>query len=198
MNLSSVTHHFASPSMERAVEGATLSGAHDADFWRGCATPFVSMNTYAESKFAMILFTQVLNEKFGSQGLRAVSCDPGLVNSDIWRDSSPMWLKIYDMLFLTTKQGSNTSLASAVGNLPKDALYLRRYWQPGKRKVLSNSKAMPWLCDPPGPHPIMEQMGIHVGFAVTDCRLPPSPESCYALWNVCEELVGLKIKETLK
>jgi len=194
VNLSSVTHHFASPSMERAAEGTTLSGAHDADFWRGCATPFVSGNTYAESKFAMILFTQVLNEKFGSQGLRAVSCDPGSVNSDIWRGAPPMVLKIIDMLFLSTKQGSSTSLASAVGDLPKDALYLQPYWQPGKRKVLSNSKAMPWLWYP-RPHPITEMMGVYVGFAVTDCRLPPSPESRYALWNVCEELVGLEAKE---
>eukprot|EP00551_Chaetoceros_affinis_P017974 CAMPEP_0203719136 /NCGR_PEP_ID=MMETSP0092-20131115/3250_1 /ASSEMBLY_ACC=CAM_ASM_001090 /TAXON_ID=426623 /ORGANISM="Chaetoceros affinis, Strain CCMP159" /LENGTH=442 /DNA_ID=CAMNT_0050598467 /DNA_START=29 /DNA_END=1357 /DNA_ORIENTATION=- len=196
VNLSSATHHFASPNTERA-EGATMSGAHDEDFWRGCATPFVSGNTYAESKFAMILFTQVLNEKFGSQGLRAVSCDPGSVSSDMWRGAPPMVLKIIDMLMLSTKQGSSTSLASAVGDLPKDALFLQPYWQPGKCKVLSNSKAMPWLWYP-RPNPITEMSGIYVGFAVTDCRLPPSPESRYALWNVCEELVGLKTKETLK
>lgn len=231
VNLSSVTHHFASASTQRA-EGIKVSGVHDAEFWKGCATPNVSGATYFESKvrqalklydlflfaavqvplciimiisyrvllfimstflkLAMIVFTQELNERYASLGLRAVAVNPGSVASDIWRGYPPLALKIIKQIFLTIKQGSSTSVAAAIGDLPQDALYLQPYYQPWGKKVFSNSKSSPYLWYSL-PHPITETMGPYVGFAVTDCRLPPR-ESRSALWNVCEEIVGLKEK----
>jgi len=195
VNLASVTHNYASAHREwYNKEVAVTAGVHDEDYWRACATPFASYWAYPESKLAMILFTQTLNEKYGAQGLRAISCDPGSVFSDIWKSLPQSVQELYKRLFLTTKQGSSTSVAGAVGDLPKGALFLQPYWQPlGKRKVKSNSGSMSWLWFS-RPHPITAVLGPYVGFAVTDCGLPLKSDSHRALWNVCEELVGLKDK----
>lgn len=197
VNLSSVTHHFASANLERTNdgEGGSRSGVHDEEWWRGCTIPGVSLNTYAESKLAALMFTQGLNERFGKKGLRAVSANPGSVYSDIWRDAPSWEQKLYRKILLTTKQGSTASLASAVGDLPKDAVYVQPYWQPwGKRKIAadSNSSFRNWYSMPI--QPATEMGGVYVGFAVTDCRLPKYTGSSIALWNICEEIVGLKEK----
>lgn len=84
VNLSSVTHHFVRPDEKRSngmeekgelQEEATMNH----DWWKGCATPGVSTNTYKESKLAAILFTQELNKRYSKHGLRAVTVNPGAV-----------------------------------------------------------------------------------------------------------------------
>ena len=189
VNLSSVTHHFADAS-EKRRDGVQTSGKHDEEWWRGCAKPFVSNNTYKESKMAALLLTQELNKRYGSQGLRAVSANPGSVNSDIWRNYPSYMMKVHDMIYLTAKQGSSTSFAAAVGDLPKEAIYLQPYWQPWGKKCKESSVPSfhEWFSLPV---PFSEMMGPYIGYAITDCRLP-SPEASTAMWNVCEELVGLK------
>lgn len=193
VNLSSVTHHFAGAS-EKRTNGVQTSGKHDEEWWRGCAKPFVSNNTYKESKMAALLLTEELNKRYSSQGLRAVSVNPGSVNSDIWRNFPSYMIKVHDMIYLTSKQGSTTSFAAAVGDLPKGAVYLQPYWQPwGKqsKSEVSRPSFCEWFSLPV--LPFSEMMGPYVGYAITDCRLPSS-EASVAMWNVCEELVGLKEK----
>ena len=196
VNLSSVCHHFASPCEER--KGGSGSMAFDADWWRDTATIHVSNNTYKESKLASLIFTRELNKRFNSMGLRAIACNPGSVNSDIWR-KSPKWVvNMFKHVYLDTKQGSSTSLAAAIGNIPKGAIYLQPYWQPfslkesAKKPVPSSFKQ--WYSTP---HPSFEMLGPYVGFAVTEPRLPYNlDEVCApALWSVSEELVGIKKRD---
>jgi len=194
VNLSSVTHHFAGASEERKGDSVP-SGTHDEYWWRGCVLPSVSENTYKESKMAALLLTQELNNRYGSEGLRAVSANPGSVNSDIWRGYPKFMMKVHDLIYLTPNQGATTSIAAAVGDLPKSAVYLQPYWQPwGKRKLLPKANATSFSDCYSLPVPFTEMMGIYIGYAVTDCRLPPYRSST-AMWNVCEDLVGLKKKE---
>lgn len=206
VNLSSVTHHFAHADEERRYESELTSksnsanvhssgakGIHDAKWWKGCAIPGISSNTYKESKFAAVLFTNELNIRFGRDGVRAVAVNPGAVNSDIWRTSPKFSMEnIVRHLYLTSKQGSSTSIAGAVGNLPIGAVYLQPYWLPQPNAVLvtarHESSFFRWYkC----PFPVFEAMGPYIGHAVTDPRLPDdSDTSSVALWDVCEDLVG--------
>lgn len=170
VNLSSVTHHF--------------SGCYDTkkeaeDWWRRCTHSI--KNTYKESKLAAILFTKELNQRYGCMGLRAISVNPGSVNSDIWRNYPAAIRRIKKLFYLTPKEGSTTSLAAAVTDLPKDALYLQPYWQPwGKKSELCYRL----------PIPFTEMLGIYIGYAVTDCRLPPYHDAPSALWNVLEVITS--------
>lgn len=197
VNLSSVTHHFAHADEERESNSGTYhsgtKGGHDAEWWRGCATPGISDNTYKESKLAAIIFTNELNQRFGRDGVRAVAVNPGAVNSDIWRTCPKFSMaNVARHLYLTTKQGSSTSVAAAVGNLPIGAVYLQPYWQPQANAVSmtepQESSFYRWYkCT----FPVFESMGPYIGHAVTDPRLPDDVgASSAALWNVCEDLVG--------
>ena len=80
VNLSSVTHHFARADEVRTqTEVMNQSGRHDEEWWKGCATFGVSENTYKESKLASALFTLELNKRYGKEGLRAMTANPGAV-----------------------------------------------------------------------------------------------------------------------
>ena len=80
VNLSSVTHHFVRPDETRIINGNEIqSQTMNHDWWKGCATPGVSTNTYKESKLASILFTHELNKRYSKNGLRAVTVNPGAV-----------------------------------------------------------------------------------------------------------------------
>ena len=190
VNLSSVMHHFAKAS-EKRKNGVETYGVHDEKWWKGSSQPSTSRNVYAESKMAALLLTEELNERYGEQGLRAVSANPGAVNSDIWRNYPSYMMRIHDVIYLTSKQGSSTSFAASVGVLPKGAIYLQPYWQPWGRKPSSisnsNSSFARWF---KLPVPFTEMLGLYIGHAITECRLPPK-ESSLAMWNVCEEIVGL-------
>ena len=123
VNLSSVTHHFAGASEERR-NGVKTHGIHNEEWWRGCTEPTVSENTYKESKMAALLLTHELNRRYSNQGLRAVSVNPGAVNSDIWRDFPAFMMKVHDMIYLTSKQGSRPSYAAAIGDCKCVTIYL--------------------------------------------------------------------------
>ena len=190
VNLSSVTHHFAN-AREKRTDGVQTHGIHDEQWWRGCAEPNISNNTYKESKMAALLLTQELNRRFGSQGLRAISVNPGSVNSDIWRNYPSYMMKVHDKIYLTSKEGSSTSIAAAVGKLPKEATYLQPYWQPWGKRRIEGRGSMSFRNWYSLPIPFTEMLGVYIGYAVTDCRLP-HPDAALAMWNVCEDLVGLK------
>jgi len=203
VNLSSVTHHYAHADEERqhglqrnsnsATCRSGTKGIHDAAWWRGCATPGVSNNTYKESKLAANIFTNELNQRFRRDGIRAVAVNPGAVNSDIWRTSPKFSMaNAVRHLYLTSKQGSSTSVAAAVGNLPIGAVYLQPYWQPQSNAVsMTEQKESSFYRCYKCPHPVFESMGPYIGHAVTDPRLPDDcGASSAALWDVCEDLVG--------
>jgi NAD(P)-dependent dehydrogenase (short-subunit alcohol dehydrogenase family) len=192
VNLSSVCHHFASPCEER--KGGSGSNSFNADWWRDTATINVSQNTYKESKLASLIFTHELNKRFGAKGLRAVSCNPGAVNSDIWRNYPASVVKIFKRIYLNSKQGSSTSLAAAIGNVPEGAIYLQPYLQPFsvKEKLQRGvSSFRRWYSTP---HPLFEMLGPYVGYAVTEPRLPDNIDDVCgpSMWEVSDELVGLK------
>ena len=195
---SSVTHHFASCNEPRnGSEYGNKTGKHDHAWWKATATPDVSGNTYKESKLAALVFTHALNKRYENKGLRAISVNPGSVNSDIWRNYPRYMDKIHRAIYLNSKQGASTSIAAAVGNLPKGAVYLQPYWQPfckiiSKVSELRGSFGKMWYSIP---IPFMEMLGPYIGYAITEPRLPVDVDgSAVALWDVCEELTGLEEK----
>jgi len=191
----SVTHHFASCNEERnGAEYKNKTGKHDHAWWKATATVNVSDNTYKESKLAALVFTHALNKRFEGEGLRAVSCNPGSVNSDIWRNYPKFMQAVHEIIYLNRKQGAATSIAAAVGNLPKGAVYLQPYWQPFRNiraKALEVTLSFRlWYSVP---MPFSEMLGLYIGYAVTEPRLPVDVnDSAVALWEVCEDLVGLE------
>uniref|UniRef100_A0A7S3PUK1 Protochlorophyllide reductase n=1 Tax=Chaetoceros debilis TaxID=122233 RepID=A0A7S3PUK1_9STRA len=195
VNLSSVTHHFANCNEVRHNVPPNATRKHDKTWWKHTALPNVSDNTYKESKLAALVFTHELNKRYGSQGLRAVSANPGSVNSDIWRDFPRHMQIIHNLIYLNSKQGAQTSIAGAVGKLPLNAVYLQPYWQPntdGRDKDMRRSGSKTafrrWFSVPV---PFIEMLGVYCGFACTEPRLPTHINaSASDLWDVCEELVG--------
>lgn len=205
VNLSSVTHHYA-PANERPIVDNVDESAksvpldnniHDKMFWLSSAMCGLSAGTYRESKLASILFTMELNKRYGSKGIRSIAANPGSVSSDIWRNESKLKQKIYSMVYLTTQQGSSTSIAAAVGVIPvisKDAFYIQPYWQPRSQAVASNLINSSFRQRYKLPFPVTEMLGPYVGHAVTEPRLPNDGyngyESSNALWEVCDKLTS--------
>lgn len=169
VNLSSVTHHFC---------GTNKNSPHDESWWTQQAT-YDEKSAYKPSKLAAILFSMELNRRYGSKGLRSMAVNPGSVLSDIWRDY-PRWLVfLFSLLYINPKKGSTTSVAAAVGEFPKEALYLQPYWLFNKNKV---------------PFPAMEMLGPYVGYEITKPRLPndgtEGSATAQVMWKVSEKLVG--------
>eukprot|EP00984_Skeletonema_dohrnii_P007672 scaffold2799_cov117-Skeletonema_dohrnii-CCMP3373.AAC.14 len=201
VNLSSVTHHFA-PSNERihpndrSSDLSENNGIHDKNFWLGSSTPGVSAATYRESKLASILFTIELNKRYGGGGekgsVRSVAVSPGSVSSDIWRNESALTQKIYRMVYLTPKQGSSTSIAGSIGNLPIDAIYLQPYWHPFMRRMHSTIQS--FQRSYPLSFPMFEMLGPYIGHSVSVPRLPADGcggyKSSGQLWDACEGLTA--------
>ena len=192
VNLSSVTHHFASCLEERTIENndiALMSSEHNREWWNGCAMPDVSGNVYKESKLAMAVFTNELNNRYSQQGVRAISANPGSVSSDIWRKKPKYMQKLYRLLYLSAKAGSTTSVAAAVGRLPQDAVYLQPYWQPFRqhsRKKGKTSFGKKYSV----PLPFTEMLGPYIGYAVTNPRLPSNVDSSSSqLWDAFDDIV---------
>ena len=122
VNLSSVMHHYADGGGE----------PHSQDYWKRIAMydETREQSAYTPSKLAALLFSLELNRRYGSKGLRSIAVNPGAVNSDIWRNK-PRWLvAIFRLLYLTSKQGSYTSVAAATEDFPLDVQYLQPYWLP--------------------------------------------------------------------
>ncbi|KAL7537105.1 hypothetical protein ACHAXR_009170 [Thalassiosira sp. AJA248-18] len=195
VNLSSVTHHFA-PANECTFVNTDSSKKrplnneiHDQHFWLSSAIPGLSSGTYRESKLASILFSMEINKRYGDRGIRSIAVNPGSVSSDIWRDDSDLMQRAYKLVYLSPQQGSSTSIAGAIGAMPKDAIYLQPYWQP-RQKRQSRLSVRRWYSLP---FPMTEMLGPYVGHAITEPRLPLDGcggyKSSEALWNVCEKLI---------
>jgi NAD(P)-dependent dehydrogenase (short-subunit alcohol dehydrogenase family) len=169
INLSSVMHHFCQ------------ADRHDEIYWRKNSLFGVNEgSSYSASKLAALLFSIELNKRYKSKGLRSIAVNPGAVNSDIWRDY-PRWLvAIFDKIYLNNKQGSYTSVAASVVDLPDDVIYLQPYHQ------VQASTA---------PFPPFEMLGPFVGYQAVTPRLPNDGAkgglTSQALWKVSEELTKI-------
>ena len=129
-------------------------------------------------------------------------------NSDIWRNYSPLMKKLYRIFYLTSKQGSTTSVAASIMNFENtnsssDVIYLQPYLLPSLKFLRRRNFAK----KPRPPYPMFEMLGPYHGYVRTQPRLPRSPSSsgedgngnddeakqaCQSLFTVCEELTGCK------
>lgn len=200
VNLSSVTHHFCPATEPRPSgdKGTPGNGIHDEEFWKGSATLGVSGNSYRESKLAALLLTMELNRRYGEKGIRSVAVNPGSVMSDIWRNYPKIQVLLFRLFYISSLVGSRPSVAAAIGNLPKDALYLQPYWQPWflrPRSKEAETKPVPQSFRQAYgvQFPVCEMLGPVVGPTVTDPRLPDDGHggkaSAAAFWDACEEIV---------
>lgn len=78
------------------------------------------------------------------------------------------------MLFLSTKQGSHTSVVAAT-TTDRHETYLQPYWLP---------KFMTGVA-----FPVFELMGPFVGSRYTEPRLPPNADAAgKAMWAACHQI----------
>lgn len=110
---------------------------------------------------------------------------------------------VFGWIYLNSKQGSETSVAAAVGDFPEDAIYLQPYWQPPSLGDLfghNDSSGANAIVNPTSntygvQFPAWEMLGPFIGHAVTKPRLPQDggavegQDSAIALWTACESLV---------
>lgn len=104
---------------------------------------------------------------------------------------------MFSIFFLTTKQGAQTSIAGAVGKLPKDTTYLQPYWLPfqQKKKEQDIIKNLSFARRYALAFPMFEFMGPYIGHAVTEPRLPKEAGKCaIAFWDACEKIIEMKSK----
>jgi len=145
---------------------------------------------YAPSKLAALLFSIELNRRYQeSAGLRSIAVNPGSVNSDIWRNYPSVMKAIFTKIYLSSEQGSTTSVAASVMHFDQDVVYLQPYWLPhSARKHIQSSNTSP--C----PFPMFEMLGPYVGYRPTQPRLPVDGglKAANSLFTVCEELTGCR------
>ena len=111
-------------------------------------------------------------------------------NSDIWRNYPKLMRTLYRLLYLTTKQGSSTSVAASVmefSDVSSDAIYLQPYRLPSLNFLRRKKRQST-------PHPMFEMLGPYQGYVVSKPRLPGDDgiRACQSLFSVCEELAGCK------
>lgn len=205
INLSSVMHQF---SKGDSLGGNRFESIESQDYWRRRAL-FTEKNApdnrYAASKLAAILHSAELNRRYGDKHLTAVAVNPGGVNSDIWR-GFPMWVRrhVFDKVFLTTEEGSETIIAAAIRDDLKvdkeNIIYLQPYINPfrifGGRWFADSSSLQSGTVNSSvrrGPMPTYAEMaGPYVGHLPTIPCLPANAEaSAGALWQVSEQLTKL-------
>ena len=207
INLSSAMHHF---SKGDALEGNGFESVASPDYWKRRAmysekdTPD---NLYSATKLAAILHSVELNRRYSDKNLMSIACDPGGVNSNIWR-GFPLWVRrhVFDKLYLTTEEGSEPIIAAAIRDdltLDKEnsIIYLQPYANPflifGGRFFAdsSSSRSVATLTSSSrqGPMPPFAEMhGPYVGHLPTIPRLPKNTEAAAeTLWNVSEQLTKL-------
>jgi len=183
VNLSSVMHHFC----------GGVGDLTDCQVWKRTAKAESAQNAYALSKLAALLFTGELNRRYGGGKILSIAVNPGVVNSDIWRDYPRILAPLQSLLYLNSVQGSHTSVAACV--LPEDHVdisaaavdddehhfypYLQPYWLPVA--AWDNGRLFPAL----------EVMGPYQGYRRTRPRLPvDSLGAGQALWEAAQELTG--------
>jgi NAD(P)-dependent dehydrogenase (short-subunit alcohol dehydrogenase family) len=164
VNLSSVTHRFASRDVTLAASGA------------------VESKGYENSKLAMAMFTRELRRRLAGSRVLATAANPGFVASDIWRALhavpviGSVWQRLCGAFALTTAQGAAVSVAAATAPPPAsedDALYLQPYWLP-------LGIALPF-----------EMIGPFAGARPARSALPADePAQSRELWRLCEGLAA--------
>uniref|UniRef100_A0A7S2U1R6 Protochlorophyllide reductase n=1 Tax=Lotharella oceanica TaxID=641309 RepID=A0A7S2U1R6_9EUKA len=187
VNLSSVMHHFGNTN------------------WSECLIPQGPVSsTYCSSKLAMAMLTHAINLRVGDEekrrgaeragekgaemagkcpGVRAISANPGAVHSNIWRFCPNLLMPVINFImmlfFLTNHQGCTTSVACAVGEVPRDEDYLQPYFMP-------DSWRLPF-----------EVCGPYVGYMGMKPRYPPDIDAeAKRLWKESEVAVRRALLET--
>jgi NAD(P)-dependent dehydrogenase (short-subunit alcohol dehydrogenase family) len=214
INLSSAMHHF---SKGDALEENGFESVASPDYWKRRAMyseKDIPDNLYSATKLAAILHSVELNRRYGDKNLTSIACNPGAVNSDIWR-GFPLWVRrhVFDKIYLTTEEGSEPIIAAAIRDdltLDKEngmanngrgaIIYLQPYANPfsifGGRLFADSSSsrsATVTSSSRQGPMPpFAEMLGPYVGHLPTVPRLPKNTEAAAeTLWNVSEQLTKL-------
>ena len=100
--------------------------------------------------------------------------------------------KLFSKIYLTSKQGSSTSVAASVVDFDDSVTYLQPYWLPSSKD--ENDIA---AC----PYPMFEMLGPYIGYQATQPRLPDpaaTRQACESLFAVCEELTDCKFPATIE
>ena len=85
----------------------------DFDALRQSASSFVSLQEYAVSKLANVLYTKELARRFGPQQITALSLHPGVIATDIWRAMPRPVGWLLGKSLPGPKQGAETSVFCA-------------------------------------------------------------------------------------
>ncbi|GMH68875.1 hypothetical protein TrRE_jg6098, partial [Triparma retinervis] len=137
-----------------------------------------------------VVFTNALNTKYGSSGLRSIAVNPGAVNSDIWRTFNPTLRKYvlgpaFSLVYLTPSQGSTPVVAAAtLDGFEDDVIYLQPYWLPFNGRGEGGEGERRYGMT----HPGFEMLGVHVGYASVEPRVPEGGGE--GLWKASVRLVG--------
>ena len=112
-------------------------------------------------------------------------------NSDIWRGFPRFMIFLFNLIYLSNRQGCQTSVAAAVdGSLEDDVLYLQPYKIPGWycRRTSTTTKSNILGV----PFPPVEALGPFLGSCPTEPRMfeDGGVRAAAALWKTCEELTG--------
>uniref|UniRef100_A0A7S0HAC3 Uncharacterized protein n=1 Tax=Hanusia phi TaxID=3032 RepID=A0A7S0HAC3_9CRYP len=164
VNLSSVTHHWGSRDVSRAVSSKKYP------------------RQYQNSKLAMVHLTAELQRQYADTKVSSVAVNPGFVASDIWRglDKDSLAGRTFRaamaILALDTKQGAATSVAGAC--MPDEEIcsskvprYLVPYWVPSPAFVP------------------LEMMGHFAGVLSCQPRLSHNEKQIsLELWKECTDL----------
>jgi hypothetical protein len=142
--------------------------------------------------------------------VRAVSVNPGAVNSDIWRSIPAFLLKyvvgpIFRLVYLTTEQGAATSVAGCFVELPPingddaqwDRMYLQPYAVPPWSSVLPCGGGGAGASPSQSTHsPVFETLGYFVGYRQNVARIPgDGDESVRGLREESLRVVGLVVED---
>ena len=178
VTLSSVTHWLA--ASDTSIKWAEVIRGTD------------SASAYGLSKLAAILFAKELTRRLEKEGMRgrikAIAVNPGGVNSNIWRTFGSMALcllrPVMGVIFLTTEQGSDTSVVAATAEVDSTgrALTSGQYLTPYYQLPAPAPEALSMLTESLGPF-----AGARIG---RSSAISHDALLAAALWRDCESAIA--------
>jgi NAD(P)-dependent dehydrogenase (short-subunit alcohol dehydrogenase family) len=120
----------SSLSSEKGVNGTIADFERDS----GCEkNAYNAMKCYRESKFAQILFTAELHNRFSKEGLKSYAVHPGVVNTNLfYRQTNALakaliqpiaWLGYATGFLKTPEKGAETTVYLATNEVQESGLY---------------------------------------------------------------------------
>jgi NAD(P)-dependent dehydrogenase (short-subunit alcohol dehydrogenase family) len=189
INLSSVMHHFSKTQQ-------TEFDIESKEYWksRSMYSPNAPPGIYSASKLAAILHSLELNRRYEGE-MYSLAVNPGGVYSDIWRGYPELLKRIFELVYLSSEQGSTPIVAAAVRDdwREQSTIYLQPLWVPPQIDLLSLFRKQRRRQNSSPMIPFTEMLGVFVGYSVTTPRLPSDGgmKAAQTLWEVSEELVKL-------